>query len=102
MKGKQCFDALDIRILLEKHQEHSGQLEWKTTTSVALGVNLGRFKVAIKGTTIFPVRGIVQGVPSMGISWLVFKGVLDIVSNKETKSEVNRKPKVPSTHLKED
>ena len=65
-------------------------------------VNLGRFKVAIKGTPTFPVRGIVQGVPSMGISWLVFKGVLDIVSNKETKSEVNRKPKVPSTHLKAD
>ena len=36
----------------------------------------------------------------MGISWLVFKGALDIVSNKETKFEVNRKPKVPSTHLK--
>ena len=48
------------------------------------------------------MRGIVQGVPSMGISWLVFKGVLDIVSNKETNSEVNRKPKVPSAHLKAD
>ena len=65
-------------------------------------VNLGRFKVAIKGTPTFPVRGIVKGVPNMGISWLVFKGVLDIVSNKETKFEVNRKPKVPSTHLKAD
>ena len=39
-------------------------------------VNLGRFKVAIKGTPTFLVRGIEQGVPSMGISWLVFKGVL--------------------------
>ena len=44
-------------------------------------VNPSRFKVAIKGTPTFPVRGIVQGVLSMGISWLVFKGVLDIVSN---------------------
>ena len=61
--------------------------------------NPGRFRVAIKETTTFPVRGIVQGVLSMGISWLVFKGVLDIVSNKETKSEVNTKPTVPSTHL---
>ena len=65
-------------------------------------VNPSRFRVAIKGTPTFPVRGILQGVPSMGISWLVFKGVLDIVSNKETKSEVNRKPKLPSTHLKAD
>ena len=64
-------------------------------------VNPGRFRMAIKGTPTFPVRGIVQGVPSMGISWLVFKGVLAIVSNKETKSEVDRKPKVQSTHLKE-
>ena len=63
-------------------------------------VNPGRFGVAIKGTPTFPVRGILQGVPSMGISRLVFKGVLDIISNKETKSEVNMKPKVPSTHLK--
>ena len=63
-------------------------------------VNPERFKVSIKGTPTFPVRGIVQGVPNMGISWLVFEGVLYIVSNKETKSEVNRKPKVPSTHLK--
>ena len=65
-------------------------------------VNPGRFTVAIKGTPRFPVRGIVQGVPSMGISWLVFKGGLDIVSNKKTKFEVNKKPKVPSTHLKAD
>ena len=65
-------------------------------------VNPGRFKVAIKGTPTFLVRGIVQGVPSMGISWLVFKGVLDIVSNNKTKYKVNRKPKVPSTHLKAD
>ena len=62
-------------------------------------MNLGRFRVAIKGTPTFPMKGIVQGVTNMGISWLVFKGVLDIVSNKETKYEVNRKPKVPSTHL---
>ena len=61
-------------------------------------VNPSRFKVAIKGTPTFPVRGIVQGFPSMGISWLVFKGVLDIVSNKETKSEVDRKPIVQRTH----
>ena len=65
-------------------------------------VNPGRFRVAIKGTPTFPVRGIVKGVSSMGISWLVLKGVLDIASNKETMSEVNRKPKVPSTHLKVD
>ena len=65
-------------------------------------MNLGRFKVAIKGQPTFPVRGIVQGVPSRGISWLVFKGGLDIVSNKETKSEINKKPKLPRTHLKED
>ena len=57
-------------------------------------VNPGRFKVAIKGTPTFPVKGIVQGVPSMGISWLVFKRVLAIVSNNKTKSEVDRKPKV--------
>ena len=65
------------------------------------GVNPDRFRVAIKGTPTFPVRGIVQGVPNMGISWLVFKGVLDIVSNWETNSEVDRKPKVQSTHLRE-
>ena len=65
-------------------------------------LNPGRFRVAIKGMPTFPMRGIVQGVPSMGISWLVFKGVLDILSNKETNSEVNKKPKVPSTHLKAD
>ena len=57
-------------------------------------VNLGRFKVAIKGTPTFPVRGILQGFPSMGISWLVFKRVLSIVSNNNTKFEVNRQPKV--------
>ena len=61
-------------------------------------VNPGRFKVAIKGTPTFPVRGIVQGVASMGISWLVFKGVLAIASNNETKSEVDRKPTVQRTH----
>ena len=37
----------------------------------------------------------------MGISWLVFKGVLGIVSNNKTKYGVDRKPKVKSTHLKE-
>ena len=64
-------------------------------------MNPGRFRVAIKGTPTFPVRGIVQGVPNMGISWLVFKlGVLSIVSNNKTKSEVDRKPKLQSTHLK--
>ena len=64
-------------------------------------VNPGRFKVSIKGTPTFPMRGIVQGVPSMGISWLVFEGVLAIVSNNKTESKVERKPKVQSTHLKE-
>ena len=64
-------------------------------------VNPGRYRVAIKGTPTFPVRGIVQGVPSMGISWLVFKGVLAIVSNNKMKFEVNMKPTVQSTHLKE-
>ena len=63
-------------------------------------VNPGRFRVAIKGTPTFPVSGIVQGVPIMGISWLVFKGVLYIVSNSKTNSEVDKKPKVQSTHLK--
>ena len=63
-------------------------------------VNPGRFKVVIKGTPTFPMRGIVQGVPSMGIFWLVFKGVLAIVSNKETNSEVDRQPKLQRTHLK--
>ena len=63
-------------------------------------VNPGRFKVSMKGTPTFPVTGIVQGVPSMRISWFVFKGVLAIVSNKETKSEVDRQPKLQSTHLK--
>ena len=63
-------------------------------------VNPGRFKVAIKGTPTFPMRGIVQGVPSMGISWLVFKGVLSIASNNKTNYKVDRKPKVQSTHLK--
>ena len=57
--------------------------------------------MVIKGTPTLPVRGIVQGVPSMGISWLVLKGVLGIVSNKETKFEVDIKPKVQSIHLKE-
>ena len=60
-------------------------------------VNQGRFKVDIKGTPTFPMRGIVQGVPSMGISWLVFKGVLAIVSNNKTKFEVDRKPTVQRT-----
>ena len=64
-------------------------------------VNPGRLKVAIKGTPIFPVRGIVQGFPDMGISWLVFKGVLAIVSNKETQFEVKKKPKVQTIYLKE-
>ena len=63
-------------------------------------VNLGRFRVAIKGTPTFLMRGMVQGVPSMGISWLVFEGVLAIASNQETKSEVDRQPKLQSTHLK--
>ena len=63
-------------------------------------VNPGRFKVAMKGTQTFPVRGIVQGVPNMGMSWLVFKGVLATASNKETKSEVDKQPKLQSTHLK--
>ena len=63
-------------------------------------VNPGRFRVAIKGTPTFPMRGIVQGVPIMGISWLVFKGVLAIASNHETKSKVDRQPKLQSTHLK--
>ena len=64
-------------------------------------VNPGRFTVAIKGTPTFPVRGIVQGVPSMGISWLVFKGVLAIVLNNKIKYEVDWKPQVQSIHLKE-
>ena len=63
-------------------------------------VNPSRFKVAIKGTPTFPMRGIVQGFPSMGISWLVFKGVLSIVLNNNTKSEVEMQPKVKITHLK--
>ena len=61
-------------------------------------VNPGGFKVTIKGTPTFPMRGIVQGFPSRGISWLVFKGLLAIVSNKETKSEVDRKPTVQRKH----
>ena len=63
-------------------------------------VNLGIFKVAIKGTPTFLVRGIVQGVPGMGISWLVFEGVLAIVSKQETKFEVDKQPKLQSIHLK--
>ena len=63
-------------------------------------VNPGRFRVAIKGKPTFRVRGILQGVPSMGISWLVFKGVLAIGSNKKAKSEVDKQPKLQSTHLK--
>ena len=61
-------------------------------------VNQGRFRVAIKGTPTFPVRGIVQGVPSMGISWFMFKGVLSIVSKNKTRYEVDRKPIVQRTH----
>ena len=60
-------------------------MECKKNHTSSPRVNPGRFKVAIKGTLKFPVRGIVQGVPSMGISWLVFKGVLAIVSNNNTK-----------------
>ena len=63
-------------------------------------MNLGIFRVAIKGTPTFLMRVIVQGVHNMGISWLVFKGVLAIVSNNKTKPEVERQPKVQSTHLK--
>ena len=59
-------------------------------------VNLSRFKMAIKGTPTFLMRGIVQRVPSMGISWLVSKGVLAIVSKQEIKSKVNRQPKLQS------
>ena len=62
-------------------------------------VNPGRFRVAIRGTPTFPVRGIIQGVPNMEISWLVFKWVLSIVSNQETNSEVDRQPKLQSTNL---
>ena len=61
-------------------------------------VNPGRFKVAIKGTPTFPVRGIVQGVPSKGVSWLVFIGVLAIVSNRKTKSEVDKQPTIQRSH----
>ena len=61
-------------------------------------VNPGRFKVAIKGTPTLHVRGILQEVPNMGISWLVFKGVLAIVSNNKKKFEVDRKPIVQRTH----
>ena len=61
-------------------------------------VNLGRLRVAIKGTPTFSMRAILQGVPIMGISWLVFKGVLYIVSNKETKSEVNIKNQKYQAH----
>ena len=63
-------------------------------------VNPSRFKVAIKGTPTFLVRGIGQGAPIMRISWLVFKGVLAIVSKLETKYEVDKQPKLQSTHLK--
>ena len=66
----------------------------------SLRVNPGRFKVDIKGTPTFPMRGIVQGVPNKGISWLVFKGVLAIDSKQETKSEVDGQPKLQSRHLK--
>ena len=76
VNGRHCFDALDIRSLLENHQ-HVG-VENNQTGSPR--VNPGRFRVAIKGTSTFPVRGIVQGVPSIGIYWLVSKGVLAIVS----------------------
>ena len=61
-------------------------------------VNPGRFKVAINETLAFPVKGIIHGVSSMGISSLVFKGVLTIASNKETKYEVDKKPIVQRTH----
>ena len=64
-------------------------------------VNPVRFKVVIKGTPTFPMRGMLQGVPSMGISWLLFKGVLSIVSNNKEKYKFDRKPKVQITHLKE-
>ena len=63
-------------------------------------VNPGGFRVAIKGTPTFPMRGTVQGVPSMGISWLVFEGVLAIFSKQETNSEVDSQPKMQSRHLK--
>ena len=49
-----------------------------------------QIRLAIKGTPTFLVRGTVQGVPNMGISWLVLKGVLAIVSNKKTKSKVDK------------
>ena len=64
-------------------------------------VNPGRFRVAIKGTLTFPMRGIIEGVPNMGISWLVLKGVLAIVSNNKKKYEVDRETQVQRIHLKE-
>ena len=96
MKGRQCFDALDIRCLLEKGAFRTVGVENNHTGSPR--VNPSRLRVAIKGTPTFPMGGIVQGVPSMGISWLVFKGVLAIVSNNKTKSEVDRKPIVQRIH----
>ena len=61
-------------------------------------VNPGRFKVVKKGTSTFHIRGKLQGVPNMGISWLVFKGVLAIVSNNKQNYEVNRQPTAQRTH----
>ena len=55
---EQFFDSLDIRILLEEHQEFKiAGVENNHTGSPR--VNPGRFKVAIKGTPTFLVRGIV-------------------------------------------
>ena len=49
-------------------------------------VNPRRFKVAIKGTPTFPVKRKVHEDLGKGVSWLVSKGVLSIVSKKNTKS----------------
>ena len=61
-------------------------------------VNPGRFKVAIKGTPTFPVRGIVQGVPNM-----VLIGVLSIVSNRKINTKnmpLKKRPKYQTRETK--
>ena len=61
-------------------------------------MNPGRFKMAIKGTPTFPMSRLVQGLPSKGVSWLVFIGVLSIFSKKKTNYEFYKKPIVERKH----
>ena len=54
-------------------------VEVENSQTNSLRVNPGRFKVGIKGTPTFLVKGNAQEATSMGVSYLVLVGVLALV-----------------------